>query len=251
MVFLMNPMRAVIVDDEELARDSLKLSLKKFQHISIIHECSNGIEAVKSINELMPDVVFLDIQMPKLNGFDVLELLADEVPHIIFVTAFDEYAIKAFEANAVDYLLKPVSFERLRIAVERLDERRSLKNKQEIQKLIKDIAHKNFPLQRILVKERTSVHVIPVNEVTHFEAQDDYVLIHTQNKSYLKNERLSNFETELNPQLFVRLHRSYIVNVDFINRIESYTKDAKLVKLNTGVEIPVSRSGYEKLKEIL
>ena len=248
---MINPIRAIIVDDEELARASLKLSLQKFQQISVINECSNGFEAVKSIKEFKPDVVFLDIQMPKLNGFDVVELLADEAPQIIFVTAFDEYAIKAFDANALDYLLKPVNPDRLKIAIKRLEEKISIKAKPDFKNAVKEVVQKNLPLQRILIKENTKVHVIPVNEIIYFEAQDDYVLIQTLDKSYLKNERLANLEAELDPQVFIRIHRSFLVNIDYINRIESYSKDSKLVKLKTGFEIPVSRSGYGKLKQIL
>ena len=248
---MINPIRAIIVDDEELARASLKLSLQKFQQISVINECSNGFEAVKSIKEFKPDVVFLDIQMPKLNGFDVVELLADEAPQIIFVTAFDEYAIKAFDANALDYLLKPVNPDRLKIAIKRLEEKISIEAKPDFKNAVKEVVQKNLPLQRILIKENTKVHVIPVNEIIYFEAQDDYVLIQTPDKSYLKNERLANLEAELDPQVFIRIHRSFLVNIDYINRIESYSKDSKLVKLKTGFEIPVSRSGYGKLKQIL
>lgn len=248
---MINPIRAIIVDDEELARASLKLSLQKFQQISVINECSNGFEAVKSIKEFKPDVVFLDIQMPKLNGFDVVELLADEAPQIIFVTAFDEYAIKAFDANALDYLLKPVNPDRLKIAIKRLEEKISIEAKPDFKNAVKEVVQKNLPLQRILIKENTKVHVIPVNEIIYIEAQDDYVLIQTLDKSYLKNERLANLEAELDPQVFIRIHRSFLVNIDYINRIESYSKDSKLVKLKTGFEIPVSRSGYGKLKQIL
>ncbi|MEJ2543285.1 MAG: LytTR family transcriptional regulator DNA-binding domain-containing protein [Calditrichaceae bacterium] len=247
----MESIRTIIVDDEELARHSLKLSLEKFKQISIIGECSNGFEAVKSINELKPDVVFLDIQMPKLNGFDVVELLADDTPEIIFVTAFDEYAINAFDANALDYLLKPVNSERIKITIERLEEKISNKAKPALKTILKEITQKNLPLQRILIKEHTNVYVIPVNEITHLEAQDDYVLIHTKNNSYLKNERISILEAELDSQNFIRLHRSFLVNIDFINRIESYSKDSKRVKLKSGIEVPVSRSGYEELKKVL
>ena len=248
---MINPIRAIIVDDEELARASLKLSLQKFQQISVINECSNGFEAVKAIKEFKPDVVFLDIQMPKLNGFDVVELLADEAPQIIFVTAFDEYAIKAFDANALDYLLKPVNPDRLKIAIKRLEDKISIEAKPDFKNAVKEFVQKNLPLQRILIKENTKVHVIPVNEIIYIEAQDDYVLIQTLDKSYLKNERLANLEAELDPQVFIRIHRSFLVNIDYINRIESYSKDSKLVKLKTGFEIPVSRSGYGKLKQIL
>ena len=247
----MNPISAIIVDDEDLARDALKLSLKHFKQILIVDECANGFDAIRSVRENKPDVIFLDIQMPKINGFDVVELLAEEAPNIVFVTAYDEYAIKAFEANALDYLLKPVNRERLKVAIDRIEEKISAQIKPLFEPVIKQIVPNNFPIQRILVKEKLTVHVIPVRDITHFEAQDDYILIHTKSKSYIKNERLSSLEAELDPQMFLRLHRSFIVNIDYINRIESYTKDSKLVKLNTGDEIPVSRSGYEKLKQII
>lgn len=247
----MIPIRAIVVDDEDLARDSLKLSLDKFKQIAIVDECSNGFEAIKSVKEHQPDVLFLDIQMPKLNGFDVVELLADDTPNIIFVTAYDEYAIKAFDANALDYLLKPVSPERLKIAIERLEKKIATQDKPNFDEIFRNLSSNNLPLQRILVKENTKVYVIPADEVSHFEAQDDYVLIHTKEKSYLKNERMSKLENELDSNRFLRLHRSFLVNIDFINRIESYSKDSKLVKLHNGVEVPVSRSGYEKLKQIL
>lgn len=247
----MNPIRAIVVDDEDLARDSLKLSLNKFIHISIVDECVNGFEAIKSVKEHKPDVLFLDIQMPKINGFDVVELLAEDAPNIIFVTAFDEYAIKAFDANALDYLMKPVNHERLKIAIERLEEKIVARVKPEYQDVLQNLAQNNLPLQRILIKENTKVHVIPVDEVSHIEAQDDYVLIHTKDKSYIKNDRISKLEVQLDPQIFLRLHRSFLVNIDFINRIESYSKDSKLVKLRNGIEVPVSRSGYDKLKQSL
>lgn len=247
----MNPIRAIIVDDEDLARVSLKLSLNKFEHISIVDECVNGFEAIKSVKKYKPDVLFLDIQMPKLNGFDVVELLAEDTPNIIFVTAYDEYAIKAFDANALDYLLKPVNQERLKVAIERLDEKIATRVKPKYQHVMQNLSQNNLPLQRILVKENTKVNVIPVNEISHIEAQDDYVLIHTKHKTYIKNERISRLETELDPQIFLRLHRSYLVNLDYISRIESYSKDSKLVKLNNGIEVPVSRSGYDKLKQAL
>ena len=247
----MNPIRVIIVDDEDLARDSLKISLRYFNQLIVIDECANGFDAIKSVKDNKPDVIFLDIQMPKLSGFDVIELLGEESPIVIFVTAYDDYAIQAFEANALDYLLKPVSRERLQLAIERIEEKLSSSGKPDYTKILKQANFNSSPVQRILVKEKDTIHVIPVAEISYFEAQDDYVLIHTSEQSYLKNERLSNLEAELDPNIFLRLHRSFIVNVDCINRIESITKDAKVVKLNGGVEIPVSRSGYEKLKQIL
>ncbi|MEJ2053445.1 MAG: LytTR family transcriptional regulator DNA-binding domain-containing protein [Calditrichaceae bacterium] len=246
----MNVIRALIVDDEELARESLKLALKKFDQIIIIDECANGFEAIKSVQENQPDVIFLDIQMPKINGFDVVELLGRETPNIIFVTAYDEYAIKAFETNALDYLLKPVNAGRLQVAIDRLSEKLSLQAKTDYRPLL-DQARANQSPDRILVKEKARVQVIPVGDISHIEAQGDYIVIYTNKDKYLKNERISILEKQLNPQVFIRLHRSFLVNVDYIDRIESYSKDSKLVKLRNGAEVPVSRSGYEKLKQVL
>ena len=224
---------AIIVDDEDLARESLKEALEKFDDIKIIKDCANGFEAVKTVHRLKPDLVFLDIRMPKLDGFDVVELLGKDTPFIIFVTSYDEYALRAFEAEALDYLLKPIKSERLQKAIERVRERFQIENSQPFETLINK--HRNFqaPLSRILIRYGTEVFIIPVNDIIYFEAQDDYVKVYTyaQGKSYLKYERMSHLEKMLDSQYFCRIHRSYIININFLKKIEPYSKDSRLAIL--------------------
>lgn len=231
-------MRVIVVDDEELARESLSDLLSAYPEVDIIASYSDGLELLKNIKKLNPDVIFLDINMPQLDGFEVLELLGDEAPTIIFVTAYDEFAVKAFEANALDYLLKPVNPERLKKSVEKLKSQNKALA-QNYKKIIKD--HKeNFNINRVLVKDRSNVHVISIMEILWFEAQDDYVAIHTKDNVFLKLDRLSNFEKSLDGRIFKRIHRSYIVNMDYVQRIENQ----KWVVLNSGRKLPISRSGY-------
>jgi two-component system LytT family response regulator len=243
-------MRVIVVDDEDLARGIVREYLAFHQNVQIIAECSNGFEAVKAIAELKPDLVFLDIQMPKLNGFEVLDLL-DAKPRIIFVTAYDSYAIKAFEVNAVDYLLKPFSRERFEKALLRVAGEEGDEPPDAIDNLIRSTRSLNAPIERILVRDGSRVHVIPSPMVDHIEAQDDYVSIHSGGKKYLKLERISDLEAALDPKRFVRIHRSHIVNIERLARLETYAKDSRIVVLNDGTKLPVSRSGYEKLKGIL
>jgi two-component system LytT family response regulator len=243
-------MRVIIVDDEDLARQIIREYLAFSPHVQIVAECSNGFEAVKAIAELKPDLVFLDVQMPKLNGFEVLDLL-DVRPGVIFVTAYDAYAIKAFEINAIDYLLKPFSRERFESALARAagptvgDGTGSLDN------LIRDARSHDAPLERILVRDGTRVHVIPAPAIDHIEAQDDYVTIHSGGKKYLKLERLSELESALDRTQFVRIHRSHIVNIEKVVRLETYAKDSRIVVLSDGTKLPVSRAGYDKLRGLL
>jgi two-component system LytT family response regulator len=243
----------IIVDDEALARESLKQVLERFDDIQIINECTNGFEAVQAVHQLKPDLIFLDIQMPKLDGFDVVELLGNESPLIIFVTSYDEYALRAFEAEALDYLLKPVQPERLEKAVERVREQCQLKSSQPFDTLINK--HRNFqaPLSRILIRLGTDVFILPVKDIIYFEAQDDYVKVYTheQGKSFLKYERMSHLEKMLDPQYFCRIHRSYIININFLRKIEPYSKDSRLAILENGKKLPISRAGYNRLMELL
>jgi two-component system LytT family response regulator len=245
--------KAIIVDDEDLARESLKEVLERFDDIKIINECTNGFEAVQAAQRLKPDLIFLDIQMPKLDGFDVVELLGKETPLIIFVTSYDEYALRAFEAEALDYLLKPVKPERLQQSVERVREQFQLKNSKPFETLIDK--HRNFqaPLSRILIRYGTEVFIIPADDIIYFEAQDDYVKVytHAQGKSYLKSERMSHLEKMLDPQFFCRIHRSYIININFLKKIEPYSKDSRLAILQNGKKLPISRAGYNRLLELL
>jgi two-component system LytT family response regulator len=244
-------MRAVIVDDEELARQLLREQLRDAGGVEVIAECANGFEAVKAITELKPDVLFLDIQMPKLDGFEVLELIDDRRAAVIFVTAYDQYALKAFEAHAVDYLLKPFAGERLRGA---LAKARALVGSQDARpfqpvELAAAARAPGQPLERVVVKDGTRVHIIPIAKLDYAEAQDDYVALHSEGKSYLKQQTLASLETQLDARRFVRIHRSYVVNLERIARIEPYTKDSRVAVLQGGAQLPVSRTGHAKLKE--
>jgi two-component system LytT family response regulator len=236
-------LRAVIVDDEELARGLLRELLRPHPEIEVAAECANGFEAVKAVAEASPDLLFLDVQMPKLDGFEVLELI-DPGPVVIFVTAYDQYAMRAFDAYAVDYLLKPFSAERFELAIERakarLGERR----------LPLEAAQARRPEerpQRIVVKDGPKVHVIPLEKLDYLEAQDDYVALHSGGKSYLKQQPIASLEAALDPARFVRIHRSAIVNLERVARIEPYGKESRIAILSDGTRLPVSRSGYARL----
>ena len=246
----MNKKRTLIVDDEPLARKAMALALTDFPEIEIIGECADGFDAVKVINKEKPDVVFLDIQMPKLDGFDVLELL-DNPPFIVFVTAYNEYALKAFEAHALDYILKPVKRERLGKTLEQVEKRLREDKGQPVSQLLEHYQQHNTPLERILVRDRNRIHILPVNEISHVEAQDDYVAFYTKEKSYLKKETLAGLEKRLDGRWFVRIHRSYLLNIDYLSKIEPYAKDSKIAVLKDGKTLPVSRSGYQRLLTLL
>ena len=241
--------RAVIVDDEELARRVLRELLRAHNEVEVVAECPNGFEAVKVVAELKPDLLFLDVQMPKLDGFEVLELIA-EGPAVIFVTAYDQYALRAFEAHAVDYLLKPFGADRLKVALERTKERLGgkLPPPAELAAAARPPARY---LERIVVKDGSRVHIIPVSKLDYAEAQDDYVALAVEGKKHLKQQTLSNLEKGLDPERFLRIHRSYIVNLDRLGKVEPYGKDTHVVVLTTGTQLPVSRSGYARLREIL
>lgn len=236
--------KALIIDDEPLARDLVKEYLKDFQQITLLEECNNGFEGYKSIKEHRPDLIFLDVQMPKISGFELLEML-DEQPKVIFTTAFDEYAIKAFEANAIDYLLKPFSKERFQKSVEK-----ALSKARSIEKPMPSLTPENTeaPLQRILVKKNNNIRIVPNSEILYLETYDDYVKIHTAEETYLKNKTMSYFEQQLDPKDFIRIHRSYLVALSQITRVEQMEKDAHVVLLKNGTRLAVSRQGYDKLK---
>ncbi len=237
-------MRVMIVDDEQLARGVLREYLGAHADIEIVGECANGFEAVKAIAELAPELVFLDIQMPKLNGFEVVEL-AGASTRYIFVTAYEQYAIKAFEVHAVDYLLKPVSQQRLDVA---LAHARS-SPAPALEGVLQEAAKR--PLERVLIKDGARVHVIAAADIDFIEAQDDYVQISAGGKGWLKNQRLAELEAQLDGGRFVRIHRSYIVNVERMARIEQAGKDSHAAVLQDGRRIPISRSGYQKLRSLL
>jgi two-component system LytT family response regulator len=240
----MNPdskIKVIIIDDEELAREGLKLMLMEFAHIEIVDLCSNGIDAVKQVTRLKPDVIFLDIKMPHIDGFEVLELLGEDAPVTIFVTAYDEYAVKAFEANALDYLLKPVNPERLKKSISKLIQKVSA-NSSGIEKVLAGHIEERKNISRIMVRDGNNVHIIPVEDILSLEAQDDYVAIKTEKSVFLKLERLGRLEQQLNPQKFKRIHRSYIVNLDWLQHIENQ----RFAVLKNGSKLPVSRSGYSR-----
>lgn len=239
----------LIVDDEQHARTALKTLLTKHPMIRIVGECENGKDAVKTVNELAPALIFLDIQMPKLDGFEVLELLGDKAPLVVFVTAHDDYAIQAFENNALDYVLKPVSPERLAESVARAAERLADQQPQQQQQqaLLHDIRRHQGHLSRILVREKGDVHVIPTSDIIAIEAADDYVVIQTAQTNHIKQARLGNLETELDPQIFCRIHRSTLINLDYLTNIETEGKDTRFAHMKNGKSYAVSRSGYSTL----
>jgi two-component system LytT family response regulator len=246
------PKKALIIDDEKLARDIVRNYLRKYPEIEIIGECTNGFDAIKLINELSPDLIFLDIQMPKLTGFEMLEIL-ENPPVIIFTTAFDQYAIKAFEVNATDYLLKPFSEERFAEAISKamfkLDDKSS--NTKQIESLIKLTEKKNEYLERVVVKLGQKITIIPVDEIKYIEAQDDYTMLYCDKGNFLKQKTMKYFEENLNPEQFTRIHRSYIVKIVEIKQIELFEKETYFVHTNNGKKLPVSKTGYHKLKELL
>ena len=245
---LTRTLRAVIVDDEPLARGFLREMLRAHAEIEIAAECANGFEAVKAIAETTPDLLFLDVQMPKLDGFEVLELI-DPGPVVIFVTAYDQYATRAFDAHAVDYLLKPFGAERFERALERARSRLG-ERRLPLEAAVEARTPGERP-ERIVVKDGTRVHVIPVGKLDYVLAQDDYVALHSGGKSYLKQQPIASLEALLDPACFVRIHRSAIVNLERVERIEPYGKDSRIAILSGGTRLPVSRAGYARLLEAM
>lgn len=241
-------MKVVIIDDEPLARSIVKEYLQMYSDADLVAECSDGFEGMKAIQQFRPDLIFLDIQMPKINGFEMLELI-EEPPPVIFTTAFDEFAIKAFEMNAMDYLLKPFSKERFDKAIQKYLSHKN--NLSATQQVIETAAQSPIQQNRIVVKDGNKIKIIPVNQVNYLEAADDYVKIVTATGTFLKKRTMSFFEQSLMAFHFVRIHRSYIVNTQLITRIDPYEKDGHLVLLSTGAKLPVSKVGYTKLKEVL
>lgn len=242
--------KALLVDDEELARKLLREMLSTHPEVEIVAECANGMEAVKAAGEFSPDLLFLDVQMPKLSGFDVLELVDASHMAVIFVTAFDQYAMKAFEVHALDYLLKPFSRERFESA---LQQAKTQKREQRAEPTT--LANSARPpgqfLERIVVKDGTKVTLIPVKKLEYAEALDDYVSLVSEGKKQLKQQTISGLEASLDPSLFVRIHRSYLVNIERVVRIEPYGKESKVAVLSSGVKLPVSRAGFVRLKTLL
>lgn len=242
--------KVVIIDDEPLARSIVKEYLDDYKQITLMQECGDGFDGVKAIMQHQPDLIFLDIQMPKINGFEMLELI-EQPPSVIFTTAFDEYAIRAFEAHAVDYLLKPFSKERFDKALQKWLQKYPDPKTAETLPIIIEAVQKPLPQNRIVVKSNNKIKIIPLPDIQYLEAADDYVKIHTAEGQYLKNKTMAYFEQLLDIKQFVRTHRSYIVNVQFITRLEPYEKENYLAMLNTGEKVPVSKTGYVKLKQVL
>ena len=252
----MNKLRTVIVEDEAPARELVKAYIKTNANIDLIAECQDGFSGVKTINETKPDLIFLDIQMPKLTGFEMIELL-DEVPEIIFTTAYDQFAIKAFELSAVDYLMKPFSRDRFNEAVDKVltrlqnraesSEKTRIKNKniESFTSLKKETIEQ---VERLFVKTGTKIDVVPVDTIVKIEAQDDYVEIHTADRKYLKNDTMNYLEKVLPPKTFTRVHRSHIINLNHINKIEKYGKESYVVILKDGSTVNVSKSRIKELK---
>ena len=245
-------MKAIIIDDEALARDLVRSFLDCYNDIEILGEYSDGFQGLKAINELQPDLVFLDVQMPKLTGFEMLELL-DKPCNIVFTTAYNEYAIKAFEHNAVDYLLKPFSKERFQDAINKVKERvsSSVTGEEEIEKIKSHNDSSDELLTRVVVKSRNKIDVLAVDQIKYFEAQDDYVMIYTKEGRFLKQKTMKYFETHLNSDEFCRIHRSYLVKIDQISQLQPYEKDHWIVILKSGESLKVSRNGFKLLKHQL
>lgn len=241
--------KIILIDDEPLARQLIRALLQPYTEVEIVCECSDGFEGFKAIQEHKPDLIFLDIQMPRVTGFEMLEL-SEEPPSVIFTTAFDEYALKAFEANAVDYLLKPVTKERMDKAMQKwlqTAQQREVTNMQELLESAGQEGYKN----RIVVKDNGLIRIIPEREIYYIEASDDYVKIFTKEGKYLKKSTLGYIEKTLDPKRFVRVHRSYLIPVEQLLRIEPYEKDSHIALLQGGAKIPVSKNGLSKLKELL
>ncbi len=238
----------ILIDDEPLARTITREYLQSYPEISIVAECNDGFEGVKAITQHKPDLIFLDIQMPKINGFEMLELL-DPCPPVIFTTAFDEYAIKAFEAHAIDYLLKPYSRERFDKAMQKWLAQRN-QAEPVVKTLIEDVRQPEEK-NRIVVRESGNIRIIPVHEIHYLGAYDDYVKIYTQKEMFLKKKTMSFYENTLDAEQFIRIHRSYIIQLAQITRIEPLEKDSHVVLLKSGVRLPLSKSGYARLRKVL
>lgn len=248
----MEKIRTIIIDDEAPAREIIKHYLKEIEDIEVITECADGFSGLKSITVMKPDLVFLDIQMPRLTGIEMVEVLTEK-PEIIFTTAYDQYAIKAFELNAVDYLMKPFPKRRfLEASKKAIDKIRSgTGNKIPASQLLEKKPEPIVPVNRIVVRKGNAINLIPVEQIRYVEAQDDYVMIYHVAGKALKQQTMKFFEDNLPKNDFVRVHRSYIVRVEEIKKIEPYGKDNHVAVLQSGDKLPVSRSGYKQLKEEL
>lgn len=242
--------KVIIIDDELLARSIVKEYLQSHPELELVEECGDGFAGLKAIQQHKPDLIFLDIQMPKINGFEMLELI-EEPPAVIFTTAFDEYAIKAFESHAIDYLLKPFDQQRFDRALAKWENQKDKSTEKTTKELLDDVSLSPSQSNRIVIKDGSKIKIIPAQEILYLEAADDYVKVHTKDGYFLKNKTMAHFEKALDTAQFARTHRSYIINLSQITRIDPYEKDGHVAILRNGTKVPVSRSGYSKLKEIL
>ncbi|RKY92586.1 DNA-binding response regulator [candidate division KSB1 bacterium] len=249
---LMNKIKALIIDDEELGRKIIREYLESHPEVEVMAECRDAHHALEAIEKYHPDLLFLDVQMPEINGFELLEML-EEIPYVIFSTAYDQYALKAFEVNAVDYLLKPFDQERFDIALERV--KKSIQHlqyeKEKIENLLKNLHPEKKYLDRMLVKQLGKIIILNTEEINWIEAMEDYVNLHTARGDYLVLQSLSNLETKLDPNRFIRVHRSYIVNIDAIREIEQWPNSRYKLHLQDGHQITLSRSGAKRLKKLM
>lgn len=246
----MDVIKIVVIDDEAPARDIIKHYLGEVEGVEVVAECSDGFSGLKTISQLKPDLVFLDIQMPRLTGIELVEVMTEK-PEIIFITAYDQYAIRAFELNAADYIMKPFQKRRFLEAVKKATDkiRAGLARKEPASEILAKRPESAQPLNRFVVRKGNGISLIPVEDIKFLEAQDDYVMIHHREGRAMKQQTMKYFEDNLSARDFVRVHRSYIVNVTEIKRIEPYGKDSHVAILNSGDKIPVSRSGYQQLKD--
>jgi len=245
-------MKVLIIDDEELARNIIQSYLGAYPDVEVAGTCSNGFEGLKAIQERKPDLIFLDVQMPKITGFEMLELL-DSLPLIVFSTAFNQFAIQAFEQNAVDYLLKPYSRERFDAAFQKALQRFHQQSQRQdtLPQLMAHVRRQGAALERVVVKNGSKIKVIPVEKINYLEAQDDYVMIHADGEKHLKQWTMKYFEEQLDAEQFIRIHRSYLVRIGQIAQLELYEKGTYLLILKEGSKLPVSQSGHTRLKQVL
>lgn len=239
----------ILIDDEPLARQLIKALLQPYEQFNVVAECADGFDGFKNIQQYNPDLIFLDVQMPRVNGFEMLELL-DNPPSVIFTTAFDEYALKAFEAHAIDYLLKPITRERFDKAIQKWLLQAAAKQQPQLQELMQEKVYEGYQ-HRIVVKDNGLIRIIPSQDIYYVEASDDYVKIVTKDGNFLKKSTLSHIEASLDPQQFIRVHRSFLIPVTQLVRIEPYEKESHIALLQCGAKVTVSKSGMAKLKTIL
>ncbi len=243
-------LRVAIVDDEALARTMVAEYLAAIPGTEVVAECANGFDAVKVVADLKPDLLLLDVQMPKLDGFEVLELVGRDVA-VIFITAYDQYALRAFEVHAVDYLLRPFSAERLAEAIDRARDRLGISSGPSVEALSALARPERRPASRILVREGAKVHVLPSARIAYAQAQDDYVCFSCEGRNYLKEQTLTDVEQVLDGAKFVRIHRSYLLNLDFLARVDVDARESRIAVLIDGRTLPISRTGYARLSEML